>query len=588
MHVVQLGVDKTITKLLSVLLVTIIAGVAMLVATSHAGYFTINSYHSDISIDQNSSFIVKETIQVTFHRPRHGIYRQIPFKYRNELGQVVKTPTNILSVTDESGRGLRYEVGRVGHMVHIRIGDPDRYVDGRKTYVINYRVQNAILFLDDHDELYWNVTGDDWEAAIEEVSADVRLVSETRSRELWAACYTGRRGSDESSCGYQAYENGAMFSAYRELGTGEGFTIAFGWDKGLVSPPSAFRRFLWAINLAENWVFLFPPLVFIFMILQWRKKGRDPKVRESIIVMYQPPEFDGRPLSAGEVGALVDERMDPRDMTSTILGLAVKGYIKIEEKREKGLIFEKTDYYIKKVKEPDSGLSEFEKDLMTSLIPGSSPGTLVSSLKNQFYTHLGSLKSTLFGELVRKKYFSRSPERVRNQYRAAALALVVLGGAALPFLFSVSPTRAIIATVLSGLPVIAFGQAMPAKTRAGASAYMDILGFQEFLMRAEKDRLERMGDGSLFSKFLPYAVALDVADNWASAFEGLYQDPPDWFVSTGGFRGFSPYAFTESINSVTSHLGSAMTSSPRGSGGGGMGGGGSSGGGFGGGGGGSW
>jgi uncharacterized membrane protein len=121
---------------------------------------------------------------------------------------------------------------------------------------------------------------------------------------------------------------------------------------------------------------------------------------------------------------------------------------------------------------------------------------------------------------------------------------------------------------------------------------MDVLGFQEFMNRAEKDRLERMGDKDLFSKFLPYAIALDVADNWAKAFEGIYQEPPNWYVSPGGFRMFSPYAFTHSLNSVTSDLSSAMFSAPRGSGGGGsgggFGGGGSSGGGFGGGGGGSW
>ena len=98
---------------------------------------------------------------------------------------------------------------------------------------------------------------------------------------------------------------------------------------------------------------------------------------------------------------------------------------------------------------------------------------------------------------------------------------------------------------------------------------MDILGFQEFMNRAEKDRLDRMGDKNLFSKFLPYAIALDVADNWAKAFEGIYQEPPDWYISPVGFRTFNPYAFTHSLNSVTSNLGTAMFSAPRSSGGGG-------------------
>jgi uncharacterized membrane protein len=149
----------------------------------------------------------------------------------------------------------------------------------------------------------------------------------------------------------------------------------------------------------------------------------------------------------------------------------------------------------------------------------------------------------------------------------------------------------VLASILTGLPVFLFAKFMPVKTKAGASVYLDILGFREFMIRAEKDRLERMGDSHLFSKFLPYAIALDVTDNWAKAFEGIYQQPPEWYASPVGIRTFDPYTFSHSIQSVTSNLSSAMFSAPRGSGssgGGGFGGGGSSGGGFGGGGGGSW
>jgi len=561
-----------------------------------AQYFTINRYHSDIMIDRDSSFVVKETIEVTFDRPRHGIYRELPFKYREEVGHVIKTPTRVLSVRDGSGKEWKYQVSKKDHMIQIRIGDPKRFVKDRQTYVITYEVENAILFFDDHDELYWNVTGNDWKAPIEEASATVGLALKSSSKNLWTACYTGLYGSKESQCGSGTYENGAKFSTTRKLNIGEGFTIAFGWDKGLVSPPSSWKKFFWAIDLRENWVFLFPPLALIYMILHWRRRGRDPKVRESLTVMYEPPKFNNQSLSPGEVGALIDERLDPRDITSTILGLAVKGYVKIEEQKEEGLIFDKKDYYIKKVREPDADLNAFEKELMRSLVPGALPGTLVSSLKNRFYTNLDFLKKTLYGELIKKKYFLSSPEKVRNLYGGIGFFIMVFGSFAFLFLLSESPAKSIIAAVLTGLPVILFAKVMPAKTKAGASAAMDILGFQEFLNRAEKDRLEKMGDMNLFSKFLPYAIALDVADNWAKAFEGIYQNPPDWYVSPGGFRTFTPYVFTHSINSVTSDLTSAMTSAPRGSGigggggggGGGSGGGGSSGGGSGGGGGGSW
>jgi len=202
------------------------------------------------------------------------------------------------------------------------------------------------------------------------------------------------------------------------------------------------------------------------------------------------------------------------------------------------------------------------------------------------------LKKALYGELTGKNYFLSSPEKVRNSYVAAGVVVWVFAVLVFLFILPGSGLKSFIAGILTGIPVVAFAKFMPVKTRAGASAYMDILGFQEFMNRAEKDRLERMGDKDLFSKFLPYAIALDVADNWAKAFEGIYQVPPDWYVSPGGFRTFTPDAFTHSLNSVTSDLSSAMFSAPRGSGGGGsgggFGGGGSSGGGFGGGGGGSW
>jgi len=539
-------------------------------------------------VQEDSSIIVKETIDVEFHQARHGIYREIPFKYRDEFGKVITTPIRVLSVTDESEKSWKYQVKKAGHLINIRIGDAKRFVKGNQTYVITYEVENVILFFNDHDELYWNVTGNYWKAPIKEASATASLTTKNKSKNLIAAGYEGGLGSREE-CGYETYDNSGKFFTKRSLKTGEGMTIAFGWDKGLVFPPSSWKKFLWAINLTENWIFLLPIFSFFYMINQWYRRGRDPRIKESVTVMYEPPKFDNQPLTPAEVGALIDERLDPRDITSTIVGLAVKGYIKIEESKKEGMLFDKTDYYLKKAKNHDSSLNLFEIELIKALFPGALPGTFISDLKNKFYANLGVLRKTLYGELIRKKYFLSSPEKVRNSYMAAGIVVLVFAVIAFLFLVPDSGGKSFIAGILTGIPVLAFARFMPAKTRAGASAYMDILGFEEFMKRAEKDRLERMADVNLFSKFLPYAIALDVADNWAKAFEGIYQDPPDWYISPAGFRTFSPYAFTHSLNSVTSNLGSAMFSAPRSSGGGGgFGGGGSSGGGFGGGGGGSW
>lgn len=552
--------------------------------------FTIHRFHSDILIHEDSSVIVNENIEVEFHQSRRGLYREIPFKYRDDFGKVITTPIKILSVTNDLGRSWKYRVEKRGSVIYLRIGDPKRYVRGKQTYRITYRVKNVILFFDDHDELYWNVTGNDWKATIQEASAKVYLDTKEKSKKIMVKGYEGVFGSREE-CGYESYDNTGKFFTKRSLRMGEGLTIVFGWEKGIVLPPSSIEKSLWALTLEENWIFILPILSFIYMIYRWIQKGRDPRVRESVMVVYEPPKSHHRPLLPAEMGVLIDERVDPRDITSTVVDLAIKGYIRIEEVKREGWLFDSIDYYLRKLKKPDKNLTHFETELMRALFPGDLPGILVSELKNRFYTNLPALKEILIGELVKKGFFPKSPEKVRNSYMGIGIFVMVLIPFVLVILLSSPMVKGILAGLGAGLPFLLFSRFMPAKTKAGALAYMETLGFQEFLNRAEKERIEKMGEKDLFSKFLPYAIALDVVENWSKAFEGIYQEPPTWYVPSTGGRTFTPYGFTQSIHSVTSNLSSAIFSSPRGSGGGGgsgFGGGGFSGGGFGGGGGGSW
>ncbi|MBN1213777.1 MAG: DUF2207 domain-containing protein [candidate division Zixibacteria bacterium] len=554
-----------------------------------AQYFTIERFHSEITIDEDGSFLVKETIELTFDRDRHGIFREIPYRYMNELGDVSTTPLEVLSVKNDAGKSRPYKVSRPGGFVNIRIGDPDRYVRGRQVYVITYKVKNGLLFFDDHDELYWNVTGNEWKAPIRAASAEIVLETDKKIQDFTAGCYTGRYGSSESECMWEFSGNRAVFTCQIGLGTGEGFTVALGWDKGIVSAPTGWQKFWWAVNLRENWVYLVPVFVLFFMLHRWYRKGRDPKVREAVTVMYEPPKFDGRYLPPGEVGALVDERMDQRDITASVIGLAVKGYMKIEETSVAGLIplFDRTDYKLIKEKDADDQLGPLERQLLNDIFVGNAGTIMVSEMKKKFYKNISGLKKTTFKQLVEKKYFPTTPEKVQGRYALVGFLLIFLGVFA-SFLFTeATPWKGIISFGLSGVIILVFSGAMPVKTRAGALARMEILGFQEFMNRADRDRLERMGEKDLFYKYLPYAIALDVVDNWADAFKDIYKEPPSWYASAHGFTNFNTRSFTQSLNTITTSLGSAMYSAPRGSGTGG-GGGGFSGGGGGGGGGGSW
>ena len=337
-------------------------------------------------------------------------------------------------------------------------------------------------------------------------------------------------------------------------------------------------------------MFSLPLLTFGYMFVLWFRKGKYPSTGDPLVVAYGPPEENGRPLLPAEVGALIDEAFDPRDITASVVDLAVKGYLKIEERKTEGRIFDKTDYTLHKAKEPGKELPPLERLLLEQLFRDRGDTVNVSDLKLSFYKNIDALRASAFEALKGMKCFAAEPTKVQGKYVGIGV-LVLVGGILLSLVLAALPGDAFVlavpAAILSAFSIFLFAPFMPVKTPKGVKLLGRVKGFEEFLMRAEKDRLERMNDKNLFEKCLPYAIALGVSYRWAEAFEGIYQEPPDWYVSPGGIGSFRPASFNGSLGTALSSMSSAMYASPR-SGGSGFSGGGSSGGGGGGGGGGSW
>ncbi|KAA3632202.1 MAG: DUF2207 domain-containing protein [Calditrichaeota bacterium] len=585
------GSMKKIGRLIVLLFVCFITITA---APLSARDFTIKNFDVHLQIDENGKLYVIETIEVFFHTSRHGIFREIPYKYKDEFGDTKKMPIDILSVTDNNDKKLTTKISKTGNVVNIRIGDADIYVRGTQYYKIRYEVKNALLFFDDHDELYWNVTGTYWDATIEKATATVSFITEEKVEQLQYDCYTGRYGSSESNCDINEYVladlgSGVRFSTFDALKPYEGLTIAIGWEKGIIAEPSDFEKFMMRTNLKENIFFLLPVLSLLFMFIHWRRHGRDPKTRAAVMVQYEPPSYNGKQLTPAELGTLIDESFDQRDMSASIIGLAVKGYINIEDKTEEVFFIKKSDYQLTKLKDADSELTSYETLLLVALFEDGSNTILISDLKGKFFEHIYTLRKTVYKQLVEKSYFKSSPLTVIYKYVGYGFVTLIFTLLALFFLVDFDyQIKAVFIAILTSIPMFLFSKSMPAKTRAGATALSDTLGFQEFLQRAEKDKLERMNDKQLFSKYLPYAIALDVVSLWAKAFDGIEQDQPKWYVSSYHMPIFHPVMFSKAIETTASTLGSTTFSAPRSSGLSGGGGGGFSGGGGGGGGGGSW
>jgi uncharacterized membrane protein len=216
----------------------------------------------------------------------------------------------------------------------------------------------------------------------------------------------------------------------------------------------------------------------------------------------------------------------------------------------------------------------------------------LSDLKEEFYTELPGIKSGIFDRLLGRGFYHARPDKVRTHWMVAGVLLgaaIAIGGAAMAAGFLMTPVPFVAAGVLVAAILLWFSRIMPARTEAGARALEHVLGFEEFLRRVESDNLKRIiiGHPELFDRYLPFAMAFGVERRWARAFEGIYTQPPTWYVGPS-MAHFNVNSFSASLAHLSTTAGSTLTSSPRSSSGSGFGGGGSSGGGGGGGGGGAF
>lgn len=542
----------------------------------------IERFDATIQVRPDATIDVAESITARFTGSWNGIYRTIPVKYRTQQGLNWTLRLELLGATDEAGRQLRVETSRQGHYVKYKIWVPGAQ-DATHTLVLRYRARNGLRFFADHDELYWNVTGDEWDFPIEAATARIELPAAAGG--VRAIAYNGPYGATEQEATVETRGTTVTMAMPHELGFHEGLTAVVGWDKGVVTEPSTVDRA--AGVLTSNWPLGLPIPVFLLAFAAWRRRGRDPQQRP-IAVQYEPPHG----LTPGEAGTLLDNSVDMRDITATLVDLAVRGYLRIEERDDRKLfgLIGGREYVLHRLEPPaGGGLAPHEQLLLDGIFSSRGSSVELSQLENEFYTSLPGIKTSLFEQLLARGFYHARPDQVRGRWVGGGIfagIVIAGGGISLADRFQLTPVPFLIAGALTALILVAFGAVMPARAEAGARAREQVLGFEEFLRRVEAEHFKRiiLDKPELFDRYLPYAMAFSVEKQWARAFEGIYTQSPKWYTGSSG-TSFSVGHFSSSLGAMTSKASSTLSSSPRSSSGSGFGGGGSSGGGGGGGGG---
>lgn len=557
----------------------------------------ISQFNTKITVNQNTSIRIEETLLYHTDNYKHGIYRYVPVAH-NSSG--VKTVLNIsdISVTDDKNQNVQYEKSYDGQFLTLKIGDPDTTFVGDKTYNIAYTVEKAISKYETHDELYWDITGEGWQFPI--LATTVEVVSPFADIEK-LVCYSGNFGSDDELCTAKQVDSlTAMFVYTSEIAYGDNMTIsiAFGKDNQLVFPTQQEKILSW---LWHNWVLLLIPVPLLVMLVWWFKKGRDisfvsPNVFDldtSQPTRFKPLQLFAREpfvyeplsdLSPGQAGAVLDEKVDAQDVVAEILELARKKYLKLAVVEEKKWFSTVRDYTITKLKAADEKLPEVQRYLHTELFEKKDSVT-VSELKGTFYIVMQKASALLEKSLVDKNVFTKQPSTVRAQ--GFALFFVLLIGIFVLTVTKMGPLQIVWPIPLLFLQV-PFGMFLaynlPQKTAVGTNLWLQARGLRKTI-RYGKWREEVKEKNLFIEEVLPFAVSLGVVNQLAKQMEALNIKPPQYISSTG----LTTWNTAQFVSGFSSEVASGLSYNPSSSSSGGSGfSGGSSGGGGGGGGGGSW
>ncbi|MDQ1432941.1 MAG: hypothetical protein QOF40_3543 [Actinomycetota bacterium] len=570
----------------------------------------ITNYRSEVTIEPAGTILVHENIDYDFGVvPHHGIYRDVPVRtsQSGKSGYDRVYPLSVVSVQASAGTPAQYTVEDDGDKQRIKIGDPDTVITGAHTYEITYRVRGALNAFADHDELVWNAVGTDWAVPIDQASAIVHAPAAIPR----VGCATGQYGSTlpcatATSAGADATFSMAPLAPY------DGMTFTVAIPKGAVVPSpkpileerfsvtSAFRVTPATGGLAAGMLAL---LAGIVVFLLWRF-GRDRRyagsavdaaygnaggaeVRAPLHEAETPVEFappDG--LRPGQLGTLIDFEANPLDVTATIIDLAVRGYLTIEE-LDKEWYQRKHDWKLTKLDKPGE-LHRYERTLYDGLFKDGDEVQL-SDLHDKFAERMRKVREQLMGDAMKQGWFARKPGTVKVLFALLGIFVVAVGVALTVLLAATTHAGLVgIPVIIGGILILVASRWMPQRTAKGYAVLRHAEGFKRFIDESEKRRAEFAERKNLFSEYLPYAVVFGATKKWAKAFADLGDEPPDtssWYLSQHVFD----YAvFSAAIDGFAVTTAGTLTSAPSSSGSSGFSGGGFSGGGGGGGGGGSW
>jgi uncharacterized membrane protein YgcG len=553
----------------------------------------IDGYDVQLRVEPSGGLVVTETIDYDFGtaQEKHGIKRNLALRQRYDDTRDRIYPIDVLEVSATEGTPGEYETTEEGSDLIVRIGDPDRTITGRHGYTIVYRVQAALDGFADHDELYWNAIGTQWEVPIGHASVRVDAPADVSS----ATCYRGPPGSRQPCAGHDADGTTAVFEDTR-LAPHEALTVKVGFPAGVVPAQQPILTKRWSFARAFALTPLSGGLLALLSVLAllagWLvlRRGRDQRPGAATGMAGLPGGVEYRPpdnLPPALAGLLIHQRVRPVDITATIVDLSARGYLRIDDMDRDG-----EDWRLVRGREDaDESLLKYETLLFGYLFSSPSgsprPAVTMSTLNTEFGDRYSSVEEALYAEAIRRGWFTNRPDRAsRNALWIGTL--VACAGVALAAVAAASTRFGLVPVpiVVLGLALVIGARWMPRRTATGTALRDRVLAFRDYLRTTVFANPPGAEPGTA-EQYLAYAMVFDLTQQWRTALN--LSTAAAGIAAGSAYPGWSPWFadHTDDFSRTSSRALSGTTSSGSSSSGG-FSSGGSSGGGGGGGGGGSW
>lgn len=549
-----------------------------------------------IVINEDTTVDVTETQIYNFIGEYHQGWRNVPKKGIDDL-------TDVSIIDKMTGKPLTYSAVRLTKTDPTSWGkyttffENGEYIiewyysaaDTKKTWELRYTLHGAISFFKDHDELYWNLFTA-YQVPISKVDVDVALPSAVSSADdLKETLYVNDlvRGS------HRTQHLNTNFNFYaNDILPGGIITIAPGWPKGLVDP-SLYKDYWWQRYwgyIVSITLFLLMPLI---LLLRWYFMERFRTGRGTIIPEYAPPE--NLPPAMAEV--LVRERLTQKAWAATVIDLAVRGFLKIEEDKpekwvtivagivilvivgivgvygffieltglERGIfflvfgvsiavvflkrmkkggrfgeIFLPKDYILRRQPKESTGLQDYEARFLDILFPGDRMNFFTRAMRRDpvagqaFHKKMEKLKEALLHETAQD---TSGYERDFRAWKYVKIFLflgaIAVGVSLAVFFGELSSGTFFLVVALYAFLLI--GLFVHYNPRLNKRGQILRESWLGFFLYLKTAERYRLQNltPETFEKYLPYAIIFGLEKKWAKAFAGLAVPSPDWYVGAG-------------------------------------------------------